>query len=146
MKLKSLSRVRPHGLQPTRLLRPWDFPGKSTGVGCHVTQLCLILCDPIDCSPPGSSVHGILQATILEWVVVSFSRVSSPPRDQTPVSCIAGRFFTIWTTRETYIYKYTFSYIYIYSATYIYIQLHIYSVTCIYVTESPCYPPETIVL
>ena len=58
------------------------------------------LCDPMDCSPPGSPVHGILQARILEWVTIPFSRGSSWPRDQTWVSCIAGRFFTIWATRE----------------------------------------------
>ena len=51
-------------------------------------------CDPMDCSPSGSSVHGILQARILEWVAISFSRVSSQPRNRTQVSCIAGRFFT----------------------------------------------------
>ena len=54
----------------------------------------------MDCSPPGSSVHGILQARILEWVAIPFSRGSSWPRDQTRVSHLAGRFFTIWTTRE----------------------------------------------
>ena len=75
--------LRPHGLQPTRLLRPWDFPGKSTGVGCHCLlrssslliaaaaakslQLCPTLCEPIDGSPPGSPVPGILQARTLEW-------------------------------------------------------------------------------
>ena len=58
-----------------------------------VTQSCLTLCNPMDCSPPGSSVHGILQARILEWVAMSFSRGSSWPRDQTQVSCTAGRFF-----------------------------------------------------
>ena len=52
---------------------------------------CPTLCDPMDCSPPGSSVHGILQARILEWVAISFSRGSSQPRDRTWVSCIAGR-------------------------------------------------------
>ena len=67
-----------------------------------VTQLCPTLCDPMDCSPPGSSVHGILQARILEWVAIPFSRGSSWPRDQTPVSYIAGRFFTIWATREAH--------------------------------------------
>ena len=79
---------RPRGLQPTRLLRPWDFPGKSTGVGCHcllqcrkvkseseVAQSCPTLRDPVDCSPPGSSVHGILQARVLEWVAVAFSYI-----------------------------------------------------------------------
>ena len=58
------------------------------------------LCDPTDCSPPGSSVHRILQARILEWVVIPFSRASSQLRNQTRVSCMAGRFFTIWATRE----------------------------------------------
>ena len=54
----------------------------------------------MECSPPGSSVHGILQAKMLEWVAILFSRGSSQPRDWTWVSCIAGRFFTIWATRE----------------------------------------------
>ena len=124
--------LRPHRLQPTRLLCPWDSPGRNTGVGCHfllqeifptqgsnlglpycrqmlyhlsqrgsskveqkrkralnysqvqayvecececeVTQSCPTLYDPVDCSPPGSCVHGILQARILEWVAISFSR------------------------------------------------------------------------
>ena len=57
--------------------------------------LCLTLCEPMDCSPPGSSVHGILQATILEWIAISFSRGSSPLRDWTWVSLVAGRFFTL---------------------------------------------------
>ena len=61
---------------------------------CLVAQSCLTLCDSMDCSPLGSSVHGILQIRILEWTVISFSRGSSPPRGQTHVSCIAGRFFT----------------------------------------------------
>ena len=65
-----------------------------------VTQSCPTLCDPMGCSPPGSSVHGILQAWILEWVAVPLSRGSSPPRDRTRVSCIAGRFFTMWATNE----------------------------------------------
>ena len=65
----------------------------------EVTQSCPTLCDPVDCSPPGSSVHGILQARILEWVAISFSRGSSRPRDWTQVSCIAGRRFNIWAIR-----------------------------------------------
>ena len=65
-----------------------------------VIQSCLTLCEPMDCSPPGSSVHGILQAGILEWVVMPFSRGSSWPRDWTWVSCIAGRFFPVWAARE----------------------------------------------
>ena len=80
--------LRPHGLQPTRLLRPWDSPGKNTGVGCHfllqctkvkieseVAQLCLTLSDPIDFSLPGSSIHGIFQARVLEWVAIFFSTI-----------------------------------------------------------------------
>ena len=62
----------------------------------QVAQSCPTLCDPIDCSLPGSSAHGILQARVLEWVAVSFSRRSSQPRDRTWVSRIAGRHFTIW--------------------------------------------------
>ena len=56
-------------------------------------QSCPTLCDPLHCSPPGSSVHGIFQARIMEWVAVSFSRGSSQPRDRSHVPCIAGRFF-----------------------------------------------------
>ena len=63
-------------------------------------QSCLTLCNPTDCSPPGSSVHGILQARILEWVAISFSTVSFWSRDRTQVFWIAGRFFTVWVTRE----------------------------------------------
>ena len=160
---------RPHGLQPTRLLCPWDFPGKSTGVGCHyllclgrlwpdnkVTfcysgytlkgiyfqkgkfsknfkkemkwqrvlemhdilkiicvnmcakspQLCSTLWNPMDCSPSGSSVHGILQARILEWVVRPSSRESSWPRDGTSISCvicIAGGCFTTEQLGKPYV-------------------------------------------
>ena len=78
--------VRPHRWQPTRLPRPWDSPGKNTGVGCHfllqcmkvksqseVVQSCPTLHDPIDCSLPGSSVHGIFQARVLEWGAIAFS-------------------------------------------------------------------------
>ena len=63
-------------------------------------QSCLTFCDPMDHSLPDSSVHEILQARILEWVAISFSRGSSRPRDRTQVSCIAGGFFTNWATRE----------------------------------------------
>ena len=68
---------------------------------CLVIQLCLTLHDPMDCNPPGSSVHGIFQAGILKWVAISFSRGSSWAKDWTWVSCFAGRFFTVWATRET---------------------------------------------
>ena len=64
----------------------------------EVSQSCLTLCDPVDCSPPGSSVRGILQVRILEWVAISFSRGSSGPRDQTQVSRTAGRRFNLWAT------------------------------------------------
>ena len=66
-----------------------------------VAELCLTLCDPLDCNPPASSVNGILQARIVEWVTIHFSRGCFWPRDWTQVSCIAGRVFTIWATRET---------------------------------------------
>ena len=63
-------------------------------------QSYLTLCDPVDYSPPGSSVHGILWARILEWGAILFSRGYSQPRDQTHVSCILGRSFTVWASRE----------------------------------------------
>ena len=78
--------VQPHRRQPTRLRHPWDSPGKNTGVGCHfllqcmkvkseseIAQLCPTLCDPMDCSLPGSSAHGIFQARVLEWGAIAFS-------------------------------------------------------------------------
>ena len=65
-----------------------------------VAQSRRTLCHPIHCSLPGSSVHGILQARILKWVAIPFSRGPSQSRDQAQVSCIAGRYFTIWATRE----------------------------------------------
>ena len=66
-----------------------------------VAQLCPTLCDPMDYNPQGSSVHGISQARILEWVAISSSRGSSWPRDQARVSCIAGKFFTNWATGKS---------------------------------------------
>ena len=82
--------VRPRRQQPTRLLRPWDSPGKNAGVGCHlllqcmkvkseseVAQSCLTLGDPKDCSLPGSSVHGSFQARVLEWGAIAFSESRS---------------------------------------------------------------------
>ena len=76
--------VRPHRWQSTRLRRPWDSPGKNTGVGFHFFLQCIkvksegealsrALSDPMDCRPPGSSVHGIFQARVLEWVAIAFS-------------------------------------------------------------------------
>ena len=76
--------MRPHGLQPPKLLRPWDSPGKNTGVGYHFLLQCMkvesesevaqswqTLSDPMDCSPPGSSIHGIFQATVQEWSAIA---------------------------------------------------------------------------
>ena len=73
----------------------------------EVTQPCPILCDPVDCNLLDFSIHGILQARILEWIAISFSRGSSRPRDQTRVSRIGGRRFNLWATRELYA-KWTF--------------------------------------
>ena len=76
------------------------WKGKS-----EVAQSCPTLRDPVDCSPPGSSVYGIFQARILEWIAISFSGGCSWPRKWIQVSCIAGRFFTDWATREALIYS-----------------------------------------
>ena len=70
----------------------------------EVAQLCLTLCYPMDCSLLGPSIHGIFQARVLEWFVISFSRGSSQPRDRTQVSCIVGRHFSVWATREAKLY------------------------------------------
>ena len=80
--------VRSQRQQPTRLPCPWDSPGKNTGVGCHfllqcmnvkseseVAQSCLTLSEPMDCSLPGPSVHGIFQARVMEWVAIAFSNL-----------------------------------------------------------------------
>ena len=80
--------VQPHRRQPTRLHCPWDSPGKNTGVGCNYllqcmkvkiesedAQSCPTLRDPTDCSLPGSSVHGIFQARVLEWAAIAFSKI-----------------------------------------------------------------------
>ena len=88
------------GTEKEKLRTLWYFSSDLESVKVLVAQVCLILCDPMDCSPPGSSVHRILQARTLEWVAIPFSRGSSRPRDWTWVSCIAGRFFTVWVTRE----------------------------------------------
>ena len=69
----------------------------------EVAQSCPTLCDPMECSLPGFSVHGIFQARVLEWVAISFSRRSSWPRDWTQVSCIVSRRFTVWATREIHL-------------------------------------------
>ena len=76
------------------------FKLQTGNILCFVAQSCPTLCDPVFCGWPGSSVCGILQARILEWVAIPFCTRSSWPRAQTCFSCIEGRFFTIWTTRE----------------------------------------------
>ena len=73
----------------------WNFNLIIDTKESEVSQSCLTLCDPVDCSLLGSSVHGIFQARVLEWVAISFSRGSSQPRDRTQVSCIVGRRFTV---------------------------------------------------
>ena len=88
--------VRPHRQQPTRLPGPWASLGKNTGVGCHfllqcmkvkseseVTQSCPTLSDPMDCSLPGSSIHGIFQARVLEWGAIAFYDLNQIPYDYT---------------------------------------------------------------
>ena len=87
--LSCFSHIRPHRWQPIRLSCPWNSPGKNTGVGCHfllqcmkvkneseVAQSCPTLSDPMDCSLPGSSVHGIFQAWVLEWGAIAFSKIA----------------------------------------------------------------------
>ena len=97
--------VRPQRRQPIRLPRPWDSPGNNTGVGCHfllqcmkvkseseVAQLCPTPSDPMDCSPPGPSVHGIFQARVLQWVAIAFSDnalwVTVPVAESCPSCCL----------------------------------------------------------
>ena len=77
----------------------WRAATHSLGLKVKVKS-CPTLCDPVDCRPSGSSVHGISQARILEWVAISFSMGSSQPRDRTQVFCIAGRCFNLWATRK----------------------------------------------
>ena len=90
--------------QTLRKMRNWSVykvaPSLEGCELCLVAQSCPTLCDPMDSNLPGSAVHGILQAKIVEWVAISFSRGFSQPRDQTQVSRIAGGFFTVWATRE----------------------------------------------
>ena len=96
--------VRPHGLQPTRFLCPWDSPGKNTGVGCHfllqcmkveseseVAQSCLTLSDPMDCSLPGSCIHGIFQARVLEWSATAFSEKADKGMEKNFLSLRSNR-------------------------------------------------------
>ena len=124
--------VRPHRRQPTRLPHPWDSPGKNTAVGCHflqcmkmkseseVAQSCPTLSDPMDCSPPGSSVHGIFQARVLEWGAITFSNINT--NAVLKVSYISlyniynGMllYYNYYIIRIYYIMEYYFTIIYIY--------------------------------
>ena len=103
--------MQPHRRQPTRLSRPWESPGKNTGVGCRfllqcvkvkreseVTQSCPTLSDPMDCSPPGSPVPGILQARTLEWAAIAFSE------DTTYATSISHYIFLQMTTSKKNMY------------------------------------------
>ena len=102
--------VRPQRWQPTRLHHPWDSPGKNTGVGCHfllqcmkvkreseVAQSCPTLHDPMDCSLPGSSVHGIFQARVLEWGAIAFSvRSGMDPQNTSQISLSFSSVLCSW--------------------------------------------------
>ena len=92
------------------LLSTWNYHNiVNQWCSCLVPQSCLTLCNPMDWGPPGSSVHGISQARILEWVAISFSRGSSWPRDQTCVSCIGRWILYHWAIREALLTSYCFS-------------------------------------
>ena len=103
----------PHRRQPTRLHHPWDSPGKNTGVGCHfllqcmkvkseseVSQSCPTLSDPMDWSLPGSSIHAIFQARVLEWGAIAFCGVSKSQTQQSD-----------WTTKDIHLHCFLFSYV-----------------------------------
>ena len=96
-----------HGVTKSRTrLSDWTelkIPWSDVLLRVLVAQSCLTLCDPMDYSLLGFSVHGILQARILEWIAIPFSRGTSQPRDRTLVSCITGRFFTVWATGKSQI-------------------------------------------
>ena len=106
--------VRPHRWQPTRLHHPWDSPGKNTGVACHfrecmtvkseseVAQSCPTLSDPMDCSPPGSSVHEIFQVRVLEWGAIAFSERKLSAEELMLLNCAVGEDLRVpWTARRS---------------------------------------------
>ena len=109
-------------MRPSSRNENWTFKTKNdllyrtTKQEPEVTQLCPTLCDPMDCSLPGSSIHEIFQARILEWVTISFSRRSSQPRDWTQVFRMVGRHFTVWATKEVFI-GLQWEFIYLFIAT-----------------------------
>ena len=100
----SLTNASPHVLWQVIMMNctysNYALRKSESEVKMLVAQLCLILCDCMDCSQPGFSVHGILQARILEWIAIPFSRGTSPPRDRNLDFLISGRFFTVWAPRE----------------------------------------------
>ena len=113
--LSRFSRVRLHRRQPTRLTHPWDSPGKNTGVGCHfllqcmkvkseseVAQSCPTLGDPMDCSLPASSAHGILQARVLEWGATAFSSYRATMEGGFPLSwfVVLISILKIWNLKQ----------------------------------------------
>ena len=109
-----------------KLFKIFALKGTIIAVVCAlVTQLCLTLCNPMDSSPSGSSVHGIFQARILYWVVIPFSTESSQPKVWTQVSWIAGRLFTVWATRKANIY------VCVYTHTYTHIHIYIFLCVCV---------------
>ena len=104
--------MRSHRWQPTRLPCPWDSPGKNTGVGCHfllqymkvkseseVTQSFPTLRDPMDCSPPGSSIHGIFQARVLEWGAIAFSERWSMVQNKS-LSLSQSPYFLLYSVQD----------------------------------------------
>ena len=112
--------MRPHRRQPTRLPHPWDSPGKNTGVGCHfplqcmkvkseseVAQSCLTLSDPMDCSLPGSSIHGISQARVLEWGAIAFSMQNPPYLQLQPFFKKTHNFYKLYLSLKDGISGYT---------------------------------------
>ena len=94
---KTLPLSLPSYMAPPNAFQRWQDIILCDGL---LAKSCLTLCDPMDCSLPGSSVHGTFQARILEWFAISFSRGSSQSKDWTQVFCTASRFFTDWATRE----------------------------------------------
>ena len=94
-----------------------------------IVQSYLTLCNPVDCSLPDSPVHGILEARLLEWVAIRFSRGSFWPRDRTWVSCIASKYFTIWGTRQA---QRRYDMIYLLRRRYIFIEDIIYCISIFY--------------
>ena len=108
--------VQPHRQQPTRPCRPWDSPDKNSGVGCHfllqcmkvkseseITQSCLTLSDPMDCSLPGSSIHGIFQARVLEWVAIAFYPLPDAQVNKTPSRSLGIWFRVPYSHRGTFV-------------------------------------------